>query len=724
MNTAEELADVLLLDESLWVATSAPVGAFRCDKRFTEFLDSDDNGRINTKEVKAAVRWLLDLLADRSGLAEGRSEIDISAINADAMEANALIGSARYVLNELGKDGSTRISLDIVRSFLSDLQLRPLNGDGVLISAAARDSATAEFIEDVLTCTGGTDDASGEKGITEDHLNQFGDATIDYLDWLARGEEACKGEGSEVMFLGADTPGIYSVFLANADKLDHFFALCDALAFVPETESRVGCTEAEMENLDFTVTEGVNACMAKEPLARPTPDSRLPLDPELINPVYRQWVVDLKNNVLLPLLKDVGDFLDKDSWRTVRSRLAPYEEYVASKKGACVESLDVKKLREYRDGPFDAAARELAESDKQVTYILNGVLELEKLLLYHQYLLRFVDNFVGFGQLYSVRERAMFEMGSAVIDGRWFNLALRVDDLALHSATAKTSNIFTLYLEITGKKDDKVMHVAVPATSGSKGNLCVGKRGVFFDTTGREFDARVVKIIENPISLREALVAPFKRLWDFILGKIEAMSGSYEKDLQKNADAMLQTAPPPPSPAGSSAAGQLSKIPGGPAGLLVGLSVSAAAIGSAFAFITKTMSGMSHSQVVGGLLSAALIVVVPVFLVAILKLRRQDLSSLLEGCGWAINARMRFNSAQRRQFTKRRPFPEGASGTPVGRWVKITVTMMCACAAAVLLITAVQRWLADDESNAMHSAENTGAVDAVNERNAVEDGSE
>ncbi len=722
MDTAEELADVLLLDESLWVATSAPVGAFRCDERLTDLLDSDDNGRINTREVKAAVKWLLDVLADRSGLAEGKSAIDLSVINADAQGANALIGSARYVLKELDQESSSTISLELVRSFLSDLQQRPLNGDGVLVTAAAKDAATARFIEDVLTCTGGADDASGEKGITEDHLNQFWDATIDYLDWLHKGEEACRGEENEVMFLGPDTPGIYSVFKANADKVDHFFAMSDALAFLPGTAFRIGCPEAEMESLDFTMTEGVNACMAKEPLARPTEDSRLPLDPGKVNPVYRQWIIDFKSRVLVPVLKDVGAFLDKDAWLEVRSRLAPYEEYIAGKKGACVESLDVDKLREYRDGTFDASARELAESDKQVTYILNGVLELEKLLLYHCYLLRFVDNFVGFGQLYSVDERAMFEMGSAVIDGRWFNLALKVDDLASHSAQARTSNIFTLYLEITGKKDDKVMHVAVPATSGSKGNLCVGKRGIFFDTDGREFDARVVKIIENPISLREALVAPFKRLWNFILGKIEAMSGSYEKDLQKSADAMLQAAPPPA--AGSPAAGALAKIPGGPAGLLVGLSVSAAAIGSAFAFITKTMSGMSQGQVVGGLLSAALVVVVPVLLVAILKLRRQDLSSLLEGCGWAINARMRFNRAQRRQFTKRRPFPEGASGTPVGRWVKVVVAMVCVGAVAVLLIAALQRWSKEDGGDdAVPSGEKISALDEAGERDTSGDGS-
>jgi len=71
------------------------------------------------------------------------------------------------------------------------------------------------------------------------------------------------------------------------------------------------------------------------------------------------------------------------------------------------------------------------------------------------------------------------------------------------------------------------------------------------------------------------------------------------------------------------------------------------------------------------LLGAVAVVFVPVSLVAILKLKRQDLSSLLEACGWAVNASMRPNRAQRRQFTRRAPFPEGAKGTPRHHWVTV-----------------------------------------------------
>ena len=232
---------------------------------------------------------------------------------------------------------------------------------------------------------------------------------------------------------------------------------------------------------------------------------------------------------------------------------------------------------------------------------------------------------------------------------------------------------------MTPKNDESKFHVVLPATAGAKGNLCVGKRGVFFDIQGREYDARITQIVENPISIREALAAPFVRLWHFVIGKIEAMSGASEKELQKSADALLKA--PPADAAGSPTAG----LPGGPTGLLVGLSVSAAAIGSAFAFITKTLTALSRAQAVLGLLGGALVVGIPVTLIAMLKLRRQDLSSLLEGCGWAINARMRFDRAQRRQFTRRPPYPAHATGIPSQHRLKKLVAGLIVAALATLI---------------------------------------
>ena len=44
----------------------------------------------------------------------------------------------------------------------------------------------------------------------------------------------------------------------------------------------------------------------------------------------------------------------------------------------------------------------------------------------------------------------------------------------------------------------------------------VGRNGIFFDRLGHDWDATITKIIENPISIRQAFFAPYKRAIRFV----------------------------------------------------------------------------------------------------------------------------------------------------------------------------------------------------------------
>ena len=68
IQTPADLQEVLRFDESLWVATSTLISVFRADPQFLTLVDTDRDGRIHTDELKAAIRWLLDMLADTSRL--------------------------------------------------------------------------------------------------------------------------------------------------------------------------------------------------------------------------------------------------------------------------------------------------------------------------------------------------------------------------------------------------------------------------------------------------------------------------------------------------------------------------------------------------------------------------------------------------------------------------------------------------------------------------------
>lgn len=110
----------------------------------------------------------------------------------------------------------------------------------------------------------------------------------------------------------------------------------------------------------------------------------------------------------------------------------------------------------------------------------------------------------------------------------------------------------------------------------------------------------------------------------------------------------------------------------------MGAGVAVAALGSALAYITKTLAQTHWLAIVIGVLAAILLVMLPTLIVASLKLRRRDLSAILEGSGWAINARMRLTTKQGRFFTERPRYPARASGIfrLPWRWVVAVVLIV------------------------------------------------
>jgi hypothetical protein len=498
----------------------------------------------------------------------------------------------------------------------------------------------AAFLKDAVASTGGTDDVGGGKGITEAQLTAFLAAIPAYLSWLKEGELPPDGSATPNLPLGGNTPAFHALYCQHAAKVDLFFDLCRLGAFDSRTTSRLGGLESHLQQFDPVNPAQVAGYLANLPIAVPAPGKALPLAESEINPIYRTWIRDLRGKILPCVLgKAPGESLCESDWLRVKGTFAPYAAYLARKAGAIVEAISPETLRSHLVPERRQEALRLLAADREVATIVQQTQQLERLLLLHQNLLPLANNFVSFPHLYSPEQRALFEMGSAVMDGRCFAFAVKVDNVA----------------EVTGTANEK-FHVAVPITSGTKGNLAVGKRGVFFDIQGKEYDAKIIQLIENPVSLREALSMPFRRLWNMFEGRIETWSTSAEKGLETQFGKVLAPPPAAPGPAPSPTAP--------PNQAFMGVFFVTAALGSAFAFITKTFSGMERHHVFLGLAAAAALVILPITLVAYLKLRRQDLSSLLEGCGWAINARMRLDRKQRRQFTRSYAYPPDAEGTP------------------------------------------------------------
>jgi len=666
IETAADLVHAVGLDAAHWVTTNAPTSTISFDPTFLGLLDADNRGRITCDEVKGAIAWLFGVLADHDAVTRHETTLRLAAINTEVDEGRRIHEAATKMLARLDRPDADEIALGHIRQIKSQVESTPVSEAGVVLPVAAQDEDIRRFVTDVLAMVGGAPHPSGQPGLSQAQLDRFLTEAAGHLDWHARGQIPEGQDRTDVMPLGHETTAAYDVLAAVRGKIDQYFAQCQALTLDERFSQQMGWTDAELGELDFDDPAVIEDVLRKAPLAKARPAMELDLAGP-INPYYLDALGRFRRQVAQPALGADPDVLTALQWQQIKAFYAAHQAWRESKPSAAVEPLGAEKLRDYLAPRYADAVRALIGESTATALVLDNIRLTEKLALFQGRMIDFANNFVSFPHLYDADSRAMFEMGTLVMDGRRMSLAVKVDNRAQHAVVGKTSNMYLLYVEVALPDGSGTYEVAVPVTSGGEGNLCVGKRGVFYDVAGRECDARVVAVIDNPVSLREAMVSPLRRLGKLLTGKIESITTEAEKKLDMQASgAMDQVAPtaagakpakPAPKPSSAMSTG----------GLLVGAGVATAALGSAVAYITKTLADTSVLAILVGVLVAVLLVMLPTSIIGALKLRKRDISAILEGSGWGINARMRLTRAQGKFFTRRPPYPKGAVGVRRGR---------------------------------------------------------
>ncbi|MCP4375104.1 MAG: hypothetical protein GY794_02820 [bacterium] len=651
--TAGDLGAVIKLDEAHWSAINAPLNTINCDATFLDLLDTDNNSRIICHELRDAIGWALDTLCDYSGLESANSVLRLEAINTDTSDGQRIHNAAGRMLAKLNKSDDTEISLLQIRTIKTQVESTPVSEAGILLEEASDDPGIRTFITDAIEATGGATHPSGKNGLGPTQLDTFIRSLEASAQWYQQCELASPNATTDIMPLSAETPAIYEIFAAVRGKIDQYFVQCQAAALDERFVQRMGWTESELETLDFDDPATLRHVLTKAPLARARTDGTLHFD-DSINPCYEQLLQQFRTQVSARILGDNGPEFSAKQWQKITDMFETHRQWVDAKPDGPIDSLGIEKVKLYLTAGYSASVRELMNNSAETAFDLDNIRLTEKLVLFQMHLLNLANNFVSFPHLYDPNRRAMFETGTLIIDGRRFCLAIGVSDRKAHIQVAQTSSMFVLYLEvIPGATNGEPYEVAVPVTSGSMGNLCLHKRGLFIDVQGNQCDARVVEIIKNPISLTEAFVAPFIRLGRMLTGKIESLTVQAEKKLGTDTTKAVSQITTEPSRSGTP------KQNAQTGNMLMGAGVAIAALGSAMAYITKTLSDTSWLAIVIGLLIAVLVVLLPTSIVAILKLRKRDLSAILEGSGWGINARMRLTWKMAKFFSRRPRFRTG-----------------------------------------------------------------
>lgn len=362
------------------------------------------------------------------------------------------------------------------------------------------------------------------------------------------------------------------------------------------------------------------------PLAQVTALARLSLISGL-NPAWAAQVLDLRDQVVQPLLGPQAALSAAD-WQTIKSRFAPYAEWLAAKP--------------------DPNA------------VTDGVLDLEKLSRYVRDLQTLANNFVAFKDFYTAQGKATFQVGTLYLDGRSCDLCVAVNDAAKHGALASLSRICLVYCDCV--RGSEKMSVAAAFTAGDSDQLMVGRNGVFYDRQGRDWDATIAKIIDHPISLRQAFWSPYKQLARLVSSQLQRMAASKAKASDDKLAALATDAvkkgmtPVPDAKPAPPAAFDVAKF----AGIFAAIGLALGAMGTALAALLSGLFSLSWWQIPLVLLGVMLLISGPAVLVAWFKLRSRTLGPILDANGWAINARARINIPFGTSLTQLAQLPDNA----------------------------------------------------------------
>ena len=320
---------------------------------------------------------------------------------------------------------------------------------------------------------------------------------------------------------------------------------------------------------------------------------------------------------------------------------------------------------------------------------------LEKLLLLSRDYCTLLRNFVSFQDFYAVRKKsilgrnadgespwAIFQAGTLVIDQRACNLCLRVNDMAKHNAQAPDSGMYLIYCQCTLHATGEKMQIVAAVTVGDIRNLKVGKNALFYDRQGRDWEAEVVKIIDNPISIGQAFWSPYRKLGDWLSGLITKSAAEKEKKSFADMTAKLQT-PPAAGQAAQPAPFDVARF----AGIFAAIGL---AIGSIGTFLTSLLSEVKEMHAWALLIVPAILIVVsgPSMILAWMKLRKRNLAPLLNANGWAVNADAIVNVLFGNTLTDQAQYPIVKIKKPgipkAGKWVIAIAAVLVGMAVAIL----------------------------------------
>ncbi len=419
---------------------------------------------------------------------------------------------------------------------------------------------------------------------------------------------AWEAAGQAARPLGDATAAAHEAVAAVAEKVEDWFVRCRLAAFDARAGAALNAADATLAALGGATLKTDAESIAALPLAHVQAGAALPLGTGL-NPAWATRMATLQQTAVQPLLGERALLTEAD-WKALKDKLAPYAAWLAAKPDAAVEA--------------------------------DAVRQLERLAHYVRDLLALANNFVAFRDFYTRQGKATFQVGTLYLDGRSAELCVAVNDAGRHATLATLSRMCLVYCDCV--RGSEKLSIAAAFTAGDSDQLMVSRNGVFYDRLGRDWDATIAKIIDHPISLRQAFWSPYKRLARFVGEQLQKIAASKAKASDEKlttavVDGTKKVAAAPAAPATPPPPFDVGKF----AGIFAAIGLAVGAIGTALASVLVGLLALKWWQVPFALAGLMLAISGPAVILAWFKLRSRNLGPILDANGWAINARAKIN---------------------------------------------------------------------------------
>ncbi|MBK7299415.1 MAG: hypothetical protein IPI79_02760 [Moraxellaceae bacterium] len=531
IDSVEDLQGLASLDKKLWTALACPTKGLELDPRMLSYIDADNDGRIRVPELLAAVEWTLARLATPEVLLSGNSLV-LAAINSEDAEGAKILAAGKQLLARLAKQDADFVSVKDTQDLGKMFRASQPNGDGLIPAALAVDPDVAQAINDIIATLGSEVDRSSEAAISAEKIKQFFSDLNTFAAWESR-----LTQEPELKPLGEQTATAYDALTAVEAKIDDYFVRVQLASFDDKataslngSESQFAALGAQLLAIDSTDTKSL-------PLAKIVANQPLVLT-QGINPAWQQAIQQFRQHALNENVTE----LTLEQWTQLKASFAAYKAWLAKKPDLAVSALAVDKRQALLNSLIEQALLVLVDDDLKVADAANALVDLDKLVRYQAGLVTLVNNFVSFSDFYTRKDKAIFQAGTLFLDGRSCDLTVHVNDMAKHAKMAGLSNAYLVYCECTRKESSEKITIVAAITAGEVGNLMVGRNGVFYDRDGKDWDATIVKIIENPISVREAFWTPYRRLGRMVNNQLQKIAADQDKAIEaKSAESVAST---------------------------------------------------------------------------------------------------------------------------------------------------------------------------------------